>query len=200
VLLRSESLLLLLLLLQRRRSRDRARPHWIVSVQGLQKVGQEAPAGVVFAPDVVPGCDCGWARARWPPAASPPPPPLFLLVPRLLRRLADLPLLPPTPPPPGSRSRTGGEGATVTKESPDVREAVVEATDHVEDEGTVGDDLPKGAEVVGHPLQPATIVGDGEAALDEVVVSSWMARASRLPRKWDSMAARCPGRWRPRRR
>jgi len=99
VLLRSESLLLLLLLLQRRRSRDRARPHWIVSVQGLQKVGQEAPAGVVFAPDVVPGCDCGWARARWPPAASPPPPPLFLLVPRLLRRLADLPLLPPTPPP-----------------------------------------------------------------------------------------------------
>jgi len=103
-------------------------------------------------------------------------------------------------PPPGSRSRTGGEGATVTKESPDVREAVVEATDHVEDEGTVGDDLPKGAEVVDHPLQPATIVGDGEVALDEVVVSSWMARASRLPRKWDSMAARCPGRWRPRRR
>ena len=47
-------------------------------------------------------------------------------------------------------------------------EALVEAADHVEDERTVGDDLAKGREIIGHLFQLAAVVGDGEVALDEV--------------------------------
>ena len=46
-------------------------------------------------------------------------------------------------------------------------EALVEATDHVKDEGAVGDHFAKSRRVVRHLLQPAAVVGDGEVALDE---------------------------------
>jgi len=62
----------------------------------------------------------------------------------------------------------GGEGPSATKQGTDVGEAFVEAAVHVEDEGAVGDDFPEGAEVVGHLLEVATVLGDGEVALDEV--------------------------------
>jgi len=62
----------------------------------------------------------------------------------------------------------GGEGPIATKQGTDVGEAFVEAAVHVEDEGAVGDDFPEGAEVVGHLLEVATVLGDGEVALDEV--------------------------------
>jgi hypothetical protein len=49
-----------------------------------------------------------------------------------------------------------------------VAEALVQAADDVEDEGAVSDDLTKCREIIGHLLQPAAVVGDGELALDEV--------------------------------
>jgi len=49
-----------------------------------------------------------------------------------------------------------------------VGEALVEAADDVEDEGAVGDDLVEGREIIGHLLQLAAEIGDGEVALDEV--------------------------------
>jgi hypothetical protein len=63
----------------------------------------------------------------------------------------------------------GGEGAGASQQSIDVREALVEATKHVEDEGAVGDDLSQGGEIVGHLLQTAAVLGDGEITLYEVV-------------------------------
>jgi hypothetical protein len=49
-----------------------------------------------------------------------------------------------------------------------VREALVEATKHVEDEGAVSDNLSQGGEIVGHLLQTAAVLGDGEITLYEV--------------------------------
>jgi hypothetical protein len=50
-----------------------------------------------------------------------------------------------------------------------VGEALVEAADHIEDEGAVRDDLPEGVEVIGCFLEAMTILNDGEVSLDEVV-------------------------------
>ena len=47
-------------------------------------------------------------------------------------------------------------------------EALVEAADHVEDEGVVDDDLSKGSEVVSHLLEAPTVVGDTKVALNKV--------------------------------
>ena len=55
------------------------------------------------------------------------------------------------------------------QKGPDVSIAVVEAADHIEDEGLVRDNLPERAEVIGHLLQAPTVVGDREMTLDEVV-------------------------------
>jgi hypothetical protein len=49
-----------------------------------------------------------------------------------------------------------------------VREALVEAMKHVEDEGAVGDDLSQGGEIIVHLLQTAAVLGDGEITLYEV--------------------------------
>jgi hypothetical protein len=49
-----------------------------------------------------------------------------------------------------------------------VREALVEATKHVEDEGAVSDNLDQGGEIISHLLQPAAVLGDGEITLYEV--------------------------------
>jgi hypothetical protein len=54
-----------------------------------------------------------------------------------------------------------------TEEGSDVAKALVEVVDDVEDEGVVSGGLTKGCEVVSH-LQPATVISDGEVALDEV--------------------------------
>jgi hypothetical protein len=62
----------------------------------------------------------------------------------------------------------GGEGAGATKKSPDVAEPLVEAPNHVEDQRAIGDDLTEGREIIGHLLQLAAVVGDGEVPLDEV--------------------------------
>ena len=77
-----------------------------------------------------------------------------------------------------------GEEAGMPKEGADVGEALVETSDHVEDESPVSDGLAKGAKIVGHLLQAAAVLGDGEVALNKVAnfVSNWMERASRLPR------------------
>jgi hypothetical protein len=42
-----------------------------------------------------------------------------------------------------------------------VKEAVVEATKHGEDEGTILDDLLEITESVGHPFESASVVEDG---------------------------------------
>jgi hypothetical protein len=47
-------------------------------------------------------------------------------------------------------------------------EVLVEATDHIADEGAVRDDFPEGANVIFHLLEAAAVLGDGEVALDEV--------------------------------
>jgi hypothetical protein len=62
-----------------------------------------------------------------------------------------------------------------------VAEALVEATDDVEDEGVVGDDLAEGREIIGHLLQLATVLGDGEVALDEVVKPRLQLNGAGLP-------------------
>jgi len=49
-----------------------------------------------------------------------------------------------------------------------VSKTLVEAADDVEDEGAIGDHLAEGREVIGHLLQLAAVLGDGEVALDEV--------------------------------
>jgi hypothetical protein len=89
----------------------------------------------------------------------------------------------------------GGEGSSAMKKGPDVAEALVEATNHVEDEGAIGDDLAKGREIVNHLLQVATVVGDGEIALDEVAKLCLKVdgRASQLPRNLDSTASQACG-------
>jgi hypothetical protein len=50
-----------------------------------------------------------------------------------------------------------------------VAKALIEAVDHIEDEGAVGDDLAKGIEVISHLLEAPIVVGDIEVALNEVV-------------------------------
>jgi len=47
-------------------------------------------------------------------------------------------------------------------------EVVVEAADHVEHESAVSDDFIAGPKIVSH-LETATVLGDGDVALDEVV-------------------------------
>ena len=76
------------------------------------------------------------------------------------------------------------------QEGPHFREAVVEAADHVEDESAVGDDFAEGPKIVGHLLEAATVLGDGEVALDEVAKPRLqLARASLFPRNGDSTAS-----------
>ena len=60
-------------------------------------------------------------------------------------------------------------------------EALVEATDHVKDEGVVGEHFAKSREVVGHLLQPAAVVGDREVALDEVAKARLKVDGASLP-------------------
>jgi hypothetical protein len=62
----------------------------------------------------------------------------------------------------------GGEGSSATKQGADVVEALVEAADHIEDEGAVRDDLPEGAKVISQLLEATKILDDGEVLLDEV--------------------------------
>jgi hypothetical protein len=69
----------------------------------------------------------------------------------------------------GRLAGEGGAGAAASQQSTDVREALVEATKHVEDEGAVSDNLSQGGEIVGHLLQTAAVLGDGEITLYEVV-------------------------------
>ncbi|XP_039831974.1 uncharacterized protein LOC120692666 [Panicum virgatum] len=60
-------------------------------------------------------------------------------------------------------------------------EALVEASADAEDECPIGDDLTEGAGVVGHLLHAATVVGDGEVALDEVTEFRLQLDGARLP-------------------
>jgi len=62
-----------------------------------------------------------------------------------------------------------------------VGEALVEAADDVEDEGAVGDDLAEGREIIGHLLQLAAEIGDGEVALDEVAELRLQLNGAGLP-------------------
>jgi hypothetical protein len=62
----------------------------------------------------------------------------------------------------------GGERAGASQQSTDVREALVESTKHIEDEGAVSDNLSQGGEIVGHLLQTTAVLGDGEITLYEV--------------------------------
>jgi hypothetical protein len=75
----------------------------------------------------------------------------------------------------------GGEGSSAAKQGADVSEALVEAADHVEDEGAVGDDFAESAEVVGHLLETAAVLGDGEVALDEVAEPRLKLDGAHLP-------------------
>ena len=59
--------------------------------------------------------------------------------------------------------------------------ALVEAADDVEDEGAVGDDLAEGREIIGHLLQLAAVLGDGEVALDEVTKPRLQLNGASLP-------------------
>jgi hypothetical protein len=170
---------------------------WMVPVQGLKTVGQPLKGRLtVLAPPAcccgycwTPVCCC-WALCCC--CVGPPPSPLP--PPRLLRRLGLEPVPFPAPPEPElgadlvvaasaaagdgwrlpkvssskDRSEEGGEGVGAPQQGTDVREALVEATNHVEDEGAVGDDLSQGSEIVGHLLQTAAVLGDGEIALHEV--------------------------------
>ena len=74
-----------------------------------------------------------------------------------------------------------GEGLGSAKKRADVGEALVEAADDVEDEGAVGDDLAEGREIIGHLLQLAAVLGDGEVALDEVVKPRLQLNGASLP-------------------
>lgn len=60
----------------------------------------------------------------------------------------------------------------MAQQGPNVGEALVEASDHVEDEGAIGDGLAEGAEIVGHLLEAAAVLGGGEIPLDEVAKSA----------------------------
>jgi hypothetical protein len=62
-----------------------------------------------------------------------------------------------------------------------VAEALVEAVDHVEDEGVVSDHFAKGSKVIGHLLEAAAVVGDGEVALDEVAKPRLKVDGASLP-------------------
>jgi hypothetical protein len=76
-----------------------------------------------------------------------------------------------------------GLGLSATKQGVDVGEALVEAADHIEDEGAVRDDVPEGVEVIGRLLEATTILGDSEFPWTKLwnLVSSWMVRISRFP-------------------
>jgi hypothetical protein len=55
-----------------------------------------------------------------------------------------------------------------TKMAFDVGEVLVEAADHVQHQGAVGDGLAKIGEGVGHGLELPAVVGDGQITLAEV--------------------------------
>lgn len=84
----------------------------------------------------------------------------------------------------------GEEGPSATKQSADVGEALVEATDRIEDEGAVRGDLPEGAEVISH-LEAWQYSAMERSPWTKLwnLVSSCMARISRLSRNWDSTAS-----------
>ena len=69
----------------------------------------------------------------------------------------------------------------MTKESADVGEALIEATDEVENESAVGDDLAEGCEIINHLLQFAAVVGDGEVPLHEVAELRLQLNGASLP-------------------
>ena len=75
----------------------------------------------------------------------------------------------------------GEEGSTLPQEGPDMGEVVVEAADHVEDKSVVGDDFAEGPKIVGHLLEAATVLGDGEVALDEVAKPHLQLDGASLP-------------------
>jgi len=61
----------------------------------------------------------------------------------------------------------GGERLGALEVGLHVGEFLVQAAQHIEDEGAVVDDLAKVAESVGHPLHLAAVVADGKIALNE---------------------------------
>jgi hypothetical protein len=69
----------------------------------------------------------------------------------------------------------------VMEQGADVGEALVEAAYYVEDKGAVGDDYPESVEVVGHLLEAAAVLGDGEVALDEVAEPRLKLDGAHLP-------------------
>jgi hypothetical protein len=86
-----------------------------------------------------------------------------------------------------------GEGLGTTKEGADVGEALVEAADEVEDEGTIGDDLAEGREIISHLLQSAAVVGDGEVPLHEVAKLRLQLNGASLPIAEELRLHREPG-------
>jgi len=55
----------------------------------------------------------------------------------------------------------GGEGLVPLKVKTDVGEALVEASDEVEDEGLIRDNLAEGAKITGHPLETLAVIRNG---------------------------------------
>jgi len=80
-----------------------------------------------------------------------------------------------------TRLQEGRERFGPAKERADVAEALVKAADDVEDEGAVRDDLADGREIIGHLLQLAAVLGDGEVALDEVAKPRLQLNGAGLP-------------------
>ena len=60
-------------------------------------------------------------------------------------------------------------------------ETLVETANDVEDKGPVSHGLAEGGEIVRHLLQPATVIGDGEVALDEVPKARLQVDGASLP-------------------
>jgi hypothetical protein len=63
----------------------------------------------------------------------------------------------------GRHASTGREWVAAAVVEADGSEALVEASDDVEDEGAVSDVLVKIAKVLGHPLVAVAILGDGRS-------------------------------------
>jgi hypothetical protein len=81
------------------------------------------------------------------------------------------------------------EGKTALEVKADGGELVIEAANHGEDEGAVGNMFAEVLEGVSHALEAPTVVGEREVPWAKVQnsASRWRASVSRFPRNRDSM-------------
>jgi hypothetical protein len=76
--------------------------------------------------------------------------------------------------------KEGGKWLAPPKVKTNVGEALIEASDEVEDEGPIRDNLAEGAKIGGHPLEMPSVIRNGHITLGEAAELGVEVEGSRL--------------------